>query len=333
MKTVRSDLIALISGNYTHANVYKVVESFTAEMERLLRIKNQFEWYLSVEWEESQQEITDLALDFIAPLFARDGAGKFIELERIFSKIISDEEADLNDSIHWLLLGVVKKEAIRIFQNRDPVGKSVYRTLRYILKKHPQWVRISDPIAGQIITNPEYAGNFADYDRSSSALGEFSHHSPIGSRSLEPVLVELIDNQNLAVPVKTLLEIIRDAVGYEIIRYFPDWQKESPVLEMSVSGWIAVTIDDIDTNTLIKYVKSGKLTTAKRKQFITALSNLLNDYADGGFQQSYYKYLNEALETPVTKDYYQKNYRVQFEYLAKTAKQIFSAQVKNALIN
>lgn len=98
----------------------------------------------------------------------------------------------------------------------------------------------------------------------------------------------------------------------------------------TVTRYIENTIDEIDKTILKNYVCEQKITPKERQAFQQSLQTLLAEHANGGCTNHYFDYLSESLDTLEDMEEYMQNYRTKFEYVAKTAKTLFSASIENA---
>ncbi len=296
-------------------------------MEYIIKCRTRGTWYLS-EWLED--DTADLALDFIGPLFARDEFGKFAEVNKAFSSYVNSKEKELKDHVDFILNGILKKETIRIFQQRDPLGRYFYRVIRYLLSKHDSWRKIRIVGIGQVITIDK--NNLADQSTLESLASECSYSWGLTTKELEPYFEYVLVKNNYAIPLNLLVGIIRNrhnSVLSEPTDYTVDYPQD---LAISVEYWIEdilIILDEI----ICRYQVKNKISSKEGDAFRSALRQILTDISDGGLTQSYHKYLIQAMDGQLNEIDYKNIYRIRFEYLAKTAKEHFSARVQKVINN
>lgn len=316
-----SDLIkSLCTESYSIYDVDEVVDYFYKKIKYLIKYKQ----FLYNEWLETEDEIRDLCYDFIAPLFARDNKGHFYRLNDYFESKFDLTENDLNIEITKLLKSVIKQESILIYASRDPYGKIFYDSLQYLLKKHNGWNKSRDSQYGIIIKG--YSINNAIYTESLDTLYQQCKTESL-TKTLEGCLSIIIDRNDQFVSILDLLKIFRQQ---EYIKpgFGERLKSEDPSLNNSVELIANKTLSFIESTLLDRYIQKGAITKNEHAVFCAALKHALNDFSNGGLQYSYYEYLNNSFNGQLAKEHYINKYRTRFEYLVKTAKKEFSANIK-----
>lgn len=327
---LRTALYRLCFGGYTDKDIQYVVEEFFTRTKQFLFHRESRHWRFRGEWKDGVSEIDDLTLDFISPLFARDGNGIFIELQAYFSNIEEISHQELQQQIDRLLNSVIQQQAVYLFRQRDPFGRIFYRSLRYILHKRPEWkreVNNGKQLVRKINTRDKLAPKSIIEEIFLTKETESSLTSLI-----ETCLEELINVNQFAVPIAELLSLARE-LNEIALDSIPEQSAElvDPLLVESVRRIIEMTLAHIDQTVLDKYEKSGKLTSGERTGFRDALKKVLFDFANGGIEDNYFTYLSSHIADLNDMKQYRNKFRTQFEYMVKKAKQSFSARIKNDL--
>lgn len=315
---IREALILLINGRYNHRNVIEVVELFTQVGKSIITRRKHLSYLIS-DWKEFQLELEDVVLDYIAPLFARDENGIFIELKNYFD---FESELDIENQIYRLICSRIHKESIKTFEHRDPIGKVFYRSLRYVLSKHLNWIKYKDENGVVIISDSNEIGKGATQDEIADSLSLKFDGSTSLVKAIESCISTLIDGKK-AIIVSELLSIIREQMIYSE----GNSNNHSPDLDMTIDLHIERTINQIDLDILERYVDQKKLDAKEKLGFKKAIKSLLEDFQRDDSNASYYMYLAEELPSLDSEIIYQEKYRTRFEYVAKKAKHIFSASV------
>lgn len=325
----RDALTKLISGDYSSTEVTVVVTFFASEAKRILIHKESLGWRFRNFITSRDSELESIAIDFIAPLFARDGEGVFYILRQHFEPDFGGDDEDFQASFQRLIFSHVQQEFIRLFQERDPVGKVLHRSLQYLLSSHPEWQKIRSNSNGSIIT--DQANSLAVM---ADSLGfPISLNTRSMKRSLthimELAVSHSINAHQLAVPVYLLFQHLNSLVNLDLDGMSSPESIDDTTLVSTISFHIAATIQHIDSSLLTNYESKAKLTPDERRAFRSALTIILEDFAQGEVDGRYADYLNQFLPDKTCRDAYPLKYKKQFEYVAKTAKKDFSARIKS----
>jgi len=89
---------------------------------------------------------------------------------------MQQSDAELHMVFQRLVFGNTQQEMIRLFQERDPIGKVLYRSLRYVLSKHPGWTKTKTDQNLTILTDSHPNSELAD-DFYFTSLASLSHKS------------------------------------------------------------------------------------------------------------------------------------------------------------
>ena len=319
---------ALISGHYSHQQVHLVVAKFAAESKRLLAQKEFIGWQIRDFQYDSQAELETLAIDFIAPLFARDEQGVFCLLKKQFQPLSNLSNNELFTIFQRLVYAHVHQEFIRLFQERDPVGKILYRSLRYLLGKHSLWVKVKSADNLTVIT---LSGQQLDVITDSDVILDISKVLSTDKSLtgiMESYLEKTLVSRRQSVPLHQLFQAFRTMVQHDIEWLGKESAENDSIIKLTIDQRISETLKHIDGTMLCKYVATKKLTLDEQQLFRLALRDMLQDFSNGGVSQTYASYLNQHTTIEISDDCYADQYKKQFEYAAKTAKQDFSVRVR-----
>lgn len=325
----RSRLDNLISGDYVREDIECVLNAFYREARRFLLHRESHQWQYRGEWEEPSHELRDLTIDFIAPLFARDQEGAFIELREFFHEHSSMSNGEIREKVYQLLNSIIQQQSVRLFKERDPFGRQFYRSLRYLTSKHPDWIQVRDN--GQTVIRLRNSNNpVASETEVKAALRKTATATSSLTAQLEAILIYLLEDQKETVVVKNLLKTSRQRAEEELEASIATTENPDPVTREMITRYIQSTVTEIDNSLLRRYEEQEKLTNRERQNFRDAVKDLLMDFADGGLSEHYYDYLSGVMPELHSIQTYRNRYRSQFEYVAGKAKKIFSAKINNA---
>ncbi len=324
----RTALQAMIMGKYTSLDVELVVAQFSNETKRLLIQKESQGWNLRSFSREHQGEMDELSIDFIAALFARDESGIFVVMQNQFGIDLGMDDAQLFSAFQRLVYSHTQQEFIRLFQERDPIGKVLYRSLKYVLTKHPDWIKAKS-------SNNVYVISAAVFDLEPLEADNL-HYLRVGMEKaelsltarMEYLLDKAITVQKRSFPLNILFEELRVFVQQPLDLSYQDSVNSDTILDETINHHIARTLSHLDITLLEKYERDQKLTLEERQFFIAAISDILVAFANGGVDRSYAAYLNQHSRFEISADEYKSKYKKPFEYVAKTAKKDFSARIK-----
>lgn len=320
-----TSLFRLCDGAYDRDDIHKVVGHF-ASIARSVILKTQHFTGSNGEWKAIEDEVEDVALDYIAHLFARDEAGVFIELKTYFQPVRDQSPEEIAAAVDRLIRSAIHQASVRTYGSRDPVGRIFYRSLRYILRKYPHWQRVRMPDGSHRIVRDGDAGHPAPDDRIVEAFRMGKQSSTDLTTTLERGLKTLLETEKQSVPVQRLLEHVRLQIGGPQQNPPPS---EDMSLALTLAQHLEATLRDLNGSILEKYEREKKLSCEERGAFLRAIKTVLEDFQADRNGTSYFEYLSGEMPALRTRTQYRLKYRRQFEYAAKVAKRTFSANVKS----
>lgn len=325
----RDSLAAMISGKSTRKQVRLAFTQFCKEATRILSQKEAMGWNIRNYSRSHTSEIEEIAIDFIGPLFARDERNIYIVLKHRMESELETNDELLFAAFQRLVYSHIQQELIRLFQERDPVGKVLYRSLRFVLTKNPLWEKTKTSNRIAIISergNPLPVVEESEFIECIKNLG-FKGESI--TKMMELLLRNIIETNGFAVPVPLLFQYLRVRVQEPLNIEFQGSLDPDPTLEETIMHHVVKTISYIDSSFLSKYVASEKMTPGERMTFKKGLKKILIAFSNGGVEDTYAAYLNRSSDQNISDSQYKRKYKKQFEYVAKVAKKDFSARIKS----
>ncbi len=301
-----------------------VVEVFISECKTILYKK----LYVKGKFFDESIDLdpNDLAMDFIAPSFARDEEGTFVILRDFFQPCLSYQPEEFQTVFYQFLNTIVKKELIRYFQEKDPFGKIFYRSLKYILSKHPEWEKSMNRSLEESIS--VYGRKLPIADEPDISLALLVSENKILTCRIEKCLEVLLTEKQVSVRISDLLKAVRE-LGMEDTWFGNFSQDIDQPVQMTVSMAISHTVMKIDKLILSKYERENKITPAERKGCREALRELLKEQIQFGSTEKLYDYFIRHVNPDLPNLEYRQQYRQQFEYIVRKSRKIFSAVLKN----
>lgn len=169
---IKTRLTRLCDGNYSREDVDYIVELLRAEAEEYLAA-HLFHLQNSQSAEAYRKSPTEHAYDFIGPLLGRNSGGRFYILDDYFSKYKTAADADYLTAFKRFIYTRFHTELIREIEDSDGFSKALHRTLYYLLKKHPDWIKTEIPGQSRILKRKTQSGlpaTIDDYHEAYNAL-------------------------------------------------------------------------------------------------------------------------------------------------------------------
>lgn len=281
--------------------------------------------------------ISDLAMDCIAELFARNDEGKFYQFEN-FVNSLTDKldklpEKELFLAFKKFVLKVTVAQLARIYQQADPIGAKIHRNIKEWIKKLPD-VKLVEDFRGYVIQSAEL-----------DTLDDLPQYP---NRELQNELLQL-STSTATTPelLNCLISIINQQQNYrrsvplfDVVQIFKQFYLNFAELEMMDEGDFSLEeIARIDLENIKKqtqftvqekifatYLITGKISKNEAQALSDILIAVIDDWClDKPNKFSLYQYSQEHLNISETE--YETDWRTKIEYLYKIAREKFSAAV------
>ena len=330
MELPKSTLQKLCNGNYDEQLVKELIFYFVKQFKKLLLYRQKGTYSFTREWEDSTQELDDMAIDFVAEIFVRNEMGEFVILQSFFEGKWGYSEQQFQDEIHRLVTSVCNQHSVALFKIRDPFGRIFYRSLYYILSKHDNWdfvffgkekVVYNKNVTPKIVETEVLKPDFRQCQK-----------KEVLTHQLETLLLHIIEHRQRAAPIPTILQLFREISKEKLHK---EW-KESLVYsdhhtQEIITKVISKTLYELNQSTLNNYIEKEKLTEQEAEAFSRSVRKILVDFSNGGCRYGYFEYLESQFDELQKQQQYEREYKQRFEYIAKKAKNLFSAIMKNGL--
>ncbi|MBK8946421.1 MAG: hypothetical protein IPM32_14290 [Ignavibacteriae bacterium] len=261
--------------------------------------------------------LQEMAIDAIAPLFERDGNGRFIKIIKSFNswepKINSEEKALF--FLNKLAAKSAEKYISELLRNSDPFFSSILDSVNYLITKNN--------FTKKQILGTTYIVESQDFIKLGSLPDtEFINQLPIeifddNSSLLLKLFNFLKENtdKSPAIPLNALVQKLKK------IRLSNCYNSEATSFENIPE---IESLTQIAYNNTIKklketYTEKNKINDFETEAFTNALSNILIDMKNGGISNGLHNYLLDQLPQSNFNDYKNK-YQNTFEYLFKFLK-------------
>ena len=272
--------------------------------------------------------LDEIAIDSIAPLFARDENGVFVKLKHAFENWqppIETEEKALF-CLNRMVAKSVEKYVSELLRDSDPFFSNILDSVNYQIEKQGY-------IKKQILGTTYIIEN--ENQKRISCLPDNQFINDLPS--------DFFQEMNSIIP--KLLNHIKDDTDYEaaiplnaLILRIKKMRASNFSFSDRVEFASGVTIDsmlnDALKNTVGKlrgsYADNGKLSSAEICGIERAIRNIAVDIKDGGINPGLHKYFLEQLPLLTFNDYENK-YQNIFEYLYKFLKKEIADQLKEGI--
>ena len=329
----------IVSNNLTQREILYLVhicKSLTKSYLKTQRFYNKL--YMQT---NHPDEISDIAIDVIAPLFSRDNDGCFYELKRYFYPLLQDIESNDNLALIHLRRIVVskaKQELINVFKQHDPAGWRIYRNLQLVPKHNNQIGIFRDfgriyyyyktaPVISSppMELRPELEEiSFEDLKQRVIEFQKLTNKTP---EVVELVLKSLQENDEycLFVSREKLFIALKAVWGLQMVqlkenqfetnRYVYPY-RPLPDNHNGMMKKISLHIQNVIDKT---YVRKQKMTSKNAVQYMNVLNAYFNDLLSSGSPQKIPQYMNHRSEN----DMFQDNWNLhknRLEYMIKLGK-------------
>lgn len=269
--------------------------------------------------------LQEMAIDSIAPLFARNETGDFVKLIEAFEnwtpKIDTEETAQF--FVNRLIARSVDKYISEILRESDPFFSKILDSITYLIEKIGYTKR---NIIGTtyIIENDNFikSGSLPDPKFISELpLDLFYDNVNIISKVFD--YIKSNTDKAVAIPLNALVMKIKSVVMNEHRlpeSYFNDQGCE---VESILNQALNTCVEKMN----LSYVEKNKINETEAKRIKKALINITNDLRDGGINPGLHKYLLEQFPELNFKGY-EERYQNLFEYLFKILKKEIAEQLK-----
>ncbi len=269
-----------------------------------------------------------IATSVVAGLFTKRGSDS--PLAKALESVLESDEVTLFLRFRNIVVKSISQELFHRWRENDPLSARLWRNLhRVILKDEhlvvfpvnkPEWVSLKNV---SLLQTDLPLINHDEMVRIISSQGEHNHSLVSLITAILSDVVNISRYQN-AVPIEMLFSALRETISevltQRLVNKIPG-NHNDPLLLVAVDRATKQVLQKME-NRLIRYQSTGKLHPTIVKVFKLALSELVNDYADGGQTQSYYEYLH-VHKPELTAEEYRQNLRAKFEYLAESVRKDF----------
>jgi len=274
------------------------------------------------------ENLEDLAWDFIADLFQKNRAGNLIVLEEYFSGMDFAKltDTDMERELRRLVSSKVDDNIFRYYGERDPSLKKIIRNLKLAIKERDcsksvcykqGMIVVSECVQADLALMPPEFMQIRLCER----LGE--------SMMIPDILIEVIDILDLQeeyrkqFPLVTLAAIIRESF---VLLQDARKEKENPqvysdLLEEELDIFLGKSISKVKDDLLSKYLKRGK---GSREEldiyFKTAGEIVKSDFSEYQKSLSQFEELKKR-KTDLEYDQFREKHRSLLEYVVKLVRE------------
>lgn len=290
------------------------------------------------------ETITDLAIDCIAGVFARNQEGNFYILGNFISSLRAELET-LPDREIFLafknfLICFADRQLARIYAQEDPQGAKISRNIKENIKNSSLFFLTADH-RGKVLRPV-----------SADALDRLP---PFPLEELaQQFYIEMSQNRNIPDLLECLFRVLTGQSEYrrsipqkEVVQLFKkiypsypgkheDLTAQEP--EAATEGLTDIEIQQIRSQVerfifekiISTYLIKGRLAQKEAGAIFRACCDVVSDWcSSGATADSYYEYLNRYL--PVNKSVYEDTYRVKMEYLLRMAREEFDSRLNEGM--
>jgi hypothetical protein len=283
----------------------------------------------------------DLALDCLAPLFARDAHGRFMHLETYYTALHWETlpDPDLLACTRRLVFSTVHQQLVRLYRDHDPSLEKIIRNLRNALRGHATleeerrgnelWIRSTGETTDHRLL-PEMPWVFLEGE----LTGYLHDRTPL--RAIVQHVAAILSAQTIyrrSVPLTSLALILRMAYSR-----FEQEPADEGVVEEAIlrpdeaEHLIRDALDNIEAEKRGTYVGKGKVTVLTYAAYFAAIRSILRaEFVENdGMDRSFHEQLQTHLPG-LSADEYKEHHRCHLEYLAKLARERLLERIRKEL--
>lgn len=332
-------IFKIVSNNYNQNDITFLVHIAKSLAESYL--KTQRYYHKLFTRTNHPDEISDIAIDIIAPLFSRDDYGCFYELQRFFQPLLNDIESKESLAlIHLrrLVVSKAKQELINVFKQEDPVGWRIYRNLHLAPKRNAKIGVFKDfdmlhyyygpsAPAGDVpsVLRPELPEiSFEDLEQRLVEFLKLTNKTP---EVVERVLKSLQedDEYRLFVSREKLFHSLKAVWGFQLVPY-NDYQHETDrnvyqqrSLVNDPNGIMRVLSNHIQNVIDKTYVDKQKMSSKEAVQYVDVLDAYFTDLLSSGSPQKIPQYMHHCSDNGLFKDNWNLH-KNRLEYMIRIGK-------------
>jgi hypothetical protein len=319
--SIRGTLRRCVSNKYDRKDVNRLVLLCHRFAYSYLRMKRSAGNYFVT----GNENIEDLALDFIAELFQKEKDGSLVVLQEYFkdTDLNRCEDSDVKIELRRLVFTKVDDNLFRYYGQKDPSLRKIIRNLKLAVKKRNcnHAVCYKD---GNLIVDEDEPGITSIMPADFMRMRLCSRLR--GEMQIPDILIQVIDiirdqdSYRKRFPLVILASIIRESF---VILHNDNHKQtikpvaESNLLKSDLDKYIDETVDRIKNEICPRYIKKGKLRQESMDQFLNVATDIVrNDFHEEKHGYSQYdriKKYNENLEY----EEFRKKHRPVLEYLVK----------------
>jgi hypothetical protein len=283
----------------------------------------------------------DLALDCLAPLFARDAHGRFTHIESYYTSLHWETlpDADLLACTRRLVYSTVHQQLVRLYRDHDPSLEKIIRNLRNALRGHAAlqeerrggelWIRSTHETPDHRLL-PEMPWVFLEGE----LTGYLHDRTPL--RAIVQHLAGILAAQTVyrrSFPLTSLALILR--MAYSRFEQEPADEgvfEETMLRPDEAEELIGEALETVEAEKRRTYVEKGKVTALTYSAYFAAIRSILRaEFVENdGMDRSFHAQLQSILPG-LSMDEYKEHHRCHLEYLAKLARERLLERIREEL--
>ncbi|NOZ75241.1 MAG: hypothetical protein GXO90_07660 [FCB group bacterium] len=277
-------------------------------------------------------EIDDLALDILAPLFCRNREGRFVRFEQYFTPILGRIKSNPTEAyiqLKRLISSHVDQELIELLKKEDPDGWKFYRNIILAPQRNPHIHVIDIQNTCYLLYHDDPSsdpwdsidGNLPEIDLSTLKiwLSDAMHDAKTTPAFIGNVLRTIKEDLRYAsqVPLASMHSALKHILGITTVpldRYEPSDDRDLlPVTKDSLLSSLKLHIQQqLET----VYRKPGKLPDNILERYQSVLDTYFEDLIWMGQTNALVKYMNHNPENKILKVDWNKH-KSRLEYMVK----------------
>jgi hypothetical protein len=319
--SIRGTINRCVSNKYDRKDVNRLVRLCHRYAYSYLRMKRSAGNYFVIE----NENIEDLALDFIAELFQKEKDGSLVALQGYFKDkdLNTCTDADVKIELRKLVFTKVDDNLFRYYGEKDPSLRKIIRNLKLAVRER----NCSHAVCyrdGFLIVDDDEPGNATIMPADFMQMRLCSRIQ--GEMQIPEIIIHVIDiireqdSHRKRFPLVILASIIRESFVILHDETHPQNVRsaaESNLLKNDLDKYIDDTVERIKNDIGPRYINKGKLQPETIDHFFNAATDIVRDdfsEQENGFSQ--YDHIRKYDEN-LDYEQYRRKHRPVLEYLVK----------------
>lgn len=275
--------------------------------------------------------VSDIALDCIAEIFARNETDQFYTLQNFEASLHANleqiEEKGLFLAFNSFVITLAKARLARILSQADPFGAKIHRNIKDYVKRSKTILLIED-FRGYVL-QPREEDSLDQLPAFPPAQLECELVKRVGTSTSTPEMIDALadifishEEYRRSVPLIDLVQIFKRLFTRfdEAALQHEATQDLQNLSEGDLTFIKAETLSAVNEKIISTYYRKGKISKPEAQLLSETMESVItNWFDDKQIENSFYSHI--ARIQPIPKEEYEQRWRKKVEYLARIARE------------